>query len=184
MSIGGYKVRTKDAIHFITFAVVEWVDVFTRNVYCNILVDSLRYCQEHKGLVIHAWCLMSNHVHLIVAAKNSDLSDILCDFKKFTSRQIREAIQNNPKESRKQWMLRIFKDAGCANSRNPGYQFWRQDNRPKECYSPKFIAQKLRYVHQNPVAAGLVAAPEDYVYSSAKAYHFGKQHGLLKIDFL
>ena len=101
MSEGGYKIRNPAAIHFITFALVEWVDVFTRKAYCDIALDSLRFCQAEKGLVLHAWCLMTNHLHLIGSAKNEDLSDILRDFKKFTSKQIIEAIINNKQESRK-----------------------------------------------------------------------------------
>jgi putative transposase len=184
MSIGGYKIRDKEAIHFITFAVVEWVDVFTRQVYRNIIVESLRYCQQQKGLRLHAWCLMSNHLHLLLSAKEANLSDILRDFKKFTAKQIIVAIQKNEHESRKEWMLRIFKQQGEANSRNSSYQFWRQENHPKECYSPSFTVQKLLYIHNNPVEAGIVAKPEDYLYSSASAYHNCNKNALLPVSFL
>ena len=128
MSIGGYKIRNKEGIHFITFAVVEWVDVFTRKEYRDIVLDSIRYCQQEKGLILHAWCLMSNHIHLIISAKNNDTSDILRDFKKFTSKQIVTAIINSQHESRRDWMLNIFKSQGEKNIRNTNYQFWRQDN--------------------------------------------------------
>ena len=181
MSIGGYKIRNQQAIHFITFAVVEWVDVFTRKAYRDILIDSLRHCQQEKGLVLYAWCIMSNHVHLLASAKDSNLSDILRDFKKFTSKQIIAAIKANEQESRRDWMLRIFQQAGEAASRNSSYQFWRQDNRPKECYSPAFTVQKLAYIHNNPVEAGLVEKPEDYLYSSAKAYHTNSDTSLLSV---
>lgn len=166
----GYKIRNQAAIHFITFAVVEWVDVFSRQQYKDIVVDSLKYCQANKGLNIHGWCIMSNHLHLILSAKNNDLSAILRDFKKFTSNQIIKAITANEKESRKDWMLSIFEKAGQQNSRNTKYQFWRQDNRPIEVFSNMFIDQKLNYVHQNPVTAGIVNFAADYIYSSAKAY--------------
>ncbi|RYZ53438.1 MAG: transposase, partial [Chitinophagaceae bacterium] len=53
-------------------------------------------------------------------------------------------------------MLNIFQKAGEANGRNTTYQFWRQDNGPKECFSPAFTAQKIDYIHSNPVKAGLV----------------------------
>jgi REP element-mobilizing transposase RayT len=92
MSEGGYKIRNKEAAHFITFAVVEWVDVFTRKDYWDILLDSIRHCQKEKGLLLHAWCIMSNHVHLIASALDNNLSDILRDFKKFTSKQVITAI--------------------------------------------------------------------------------------------
>ena len=116
MSVGGYKIRNPAAIHFITFVPIaigmEWIDVFTRKEYRDIVLDSIRYCQSEKGLALHSWCLMSNHLHLVVSAKNENLSDILRDFKKFTSKQIIEAIINNKQESRKDWMLQIFKEEG------------------------------------------------------------------------
>ena len=64
------------------------------------MVESLDYCQKNKGLVIHAWVLMTNHIHLIVSVDGSiALSDILRDFKKFTSKKIVAAIEGNEKES-------------------------------------------------------------------------------------
>ncbi|SFS83464.1 transposase [Sphingobacterium wenxiniae] len=85
MSNYGYAIRDQEGIHFITFAVVQWVDVFTRKEYTDIIIESLRYCQKNKGLKIYAWCIMSNHVHLIVSTHSPyHLSDILRDFKKYT----------------------------------------------------------------------------------------------------
>jgi putative transposase len=184
MDEGGYKIRNQAAIHFITFAVVSWVDVFTRKEYCDVVLDSLRYCQEHKCLRLHCWCVMSNHLHLIASAENHDLSDILRDFKKFTSKKILSAIETNRRESRKEWMMEIFKKAGESNSRNKTYQFWRQDNHPEELYSSKFIFQKMNYTHNNPVRAGLVERPEHYLYSSARDYFHRKKCGLLDLIFL
>ena len=181
MSDGGCKIRNKKEIHFVTFSVVEWVDVFTRKEYRDIVIDSLKFCQKEKGLLLHGWCIMSNHIHLIVSAKNENLSDILRDFKKFTSKQIIRAIENSETESRKDWMLEIFKTQAQRNSHNVSYQFWRQDNQPKELYSPGFTVQKLNYLHNNPVEAGLVERAEDYLYSSARSYKQSGQPGLLQI---
>jgi putative transposase len=184
MSDGGYKIRNKKEVHFLTFTVVEWVDVFTRKDYCEITLNSIKHCQQEKGLVLHAWCIMSNHLHLIASARNHNLSDILRDFKKFTSKQIISAIENNEHESRKDWMLKIFSEQGQNNSRNKNYQFWRQDNQPQELYSPKFVFQKINYIHNNPVVAGIVEKPEHYLYSSAKDYFETKKCGLLDVSFL
>ena len=184
MSTGGYKIINKEAIHFVTFAVAEWVDVFTRREYKDILIDSLKYCQKEKGLVLYAWCIMSNHVHLAAAAKCNDLSDILRDLKKFTAKQIIKAIEESKTESRKEWMLAVFKKAGAQNSRNTENQFWRQDNQPKEMYSSNFIKQKLDYIHNNPVEEGVVDKAEEYIYSSARDYYHGKNTGLLEIEWL
>jgi len=170
--------------HFITLNVVDWVDIFIRPVYKQIIVHSLNHFIATKGLNVYAWCLMSNHLHLVVSARNENLSDILRDFKKFTSKQIIEAIINNKQESRRDWMLKIFKEEGSKNSRNKEYQFWRQDNQPTELYSPKFVFQKINYIHNNPVESGIVEKAEDYLYSSAKDYHATRKCGLLDLEFL
>ena len=184
MSAGGYKIRDKEGIHFVTFAVVEWVDVFTRKEYKEILLDNIRYCQKEKWLILHSWCLMSNHVHLVISAKEHNPSDILRDFKKYTSKQIIKAITEHPAESRKEWMLHLFKKAGEANSRNGSYQFWRQDNHPIEIWSEEVIHQKLEYLHNNPVVEGYVDKAEEYLYSNARDYFYDKNCGLLEIVFI
>ena len=184
MSEGGYKIRNQGAVHFITFAVVEWIDVFTRKQYRDVILDSIKFCQQQKGLKLHSWCIMSNHVHLILSTKENNLSDVLRDFKKFTSKELIKTIKDNPLESRREWMLEIFKREGSKNSRNSEYQFWRQDNQPMELYSGAFTFQKMNYVHQNPVASGIVEKAEEYLYSSARDYFFQKKCGLLEVEFI
>jgi REP element-mobilizing transposase RayT len=61
-----YKFRNPEAVCFVTFATVNWIDIFTRREYKDILEDSLYYCIKNKGLVVYAWVIMSNHVHLVV----------------------------------------------------------------------------------------------------------------------
>ena len=51
-----YKATTKDEVYFITITTVGWLDVFTRNEYKDLFIESLVYCQKNKGLEIHAWC--------------------------------------------------------------------------------------------------------------------------------
>ena len=92
MSTGGYKITDQGAMYFVSFAVVSWVDVFSRREYRDLIIESLKYCQKEKGLVIYAWCIMSNHFHLIISAEESNLIDVLGDFKKFTSKQILKSI--------------------------------------------------------------------------------------------
>ena len=104
-----YTVRDQGAIHYVTFTVHQWADVFTRSRYVDIVLESLQYCQESKGLEIYSWVIMSNHCHLILRAKNENLSDIIRDFKKFTSKTIYNAIENNKQESRREWLLNVLK---------------------------------------------------------------------------
>jgi REP element-mobilizing transposase RayT len=178
-----YKIQNKEGIYFISFATVGWLDVFTRRAYKDILVESLEYCQKEKGLILYAWCVMTNHVHLIAKSKEGvELSGIIRDFKKFTSKKIINAITENIQESRKEWMLSIFKSAGAYNCNNKEYQFWRQDNKPIELWSNEVLQQKLDYIHNNPVIEGIVENAEDYLYSSARDYAGIK--GLLVVELI
>ncbi len=95
----GFKIRNQagNSYFYLSYYIVEWVDVFTRKLYKDHIIEDLRYCQEEKGLIVYAWCIMSNHIHLIVAAKNNNLSDLLRDFKKYTSKKIFKSIASNEK---------------------------------------------------------------------------------------
>ncbi len=128
---------------------------------------------------------MSNHIHLIARAKEGfKLSDILRDFKKHTSKEITKAIEENNKESRKEWLLELLSKAGEANKKNKTYQLWRNDNHPIALFKDHATNQKREYIHNNPVTAGIVDKAEDYIYSSARDYYKGEHIGLIKIEFL
>ena len=154
-------------LFFITLTVVGWVDVFTRREYCDCLVQNLKYCQEKKGLQLYAYCIMSSHLHLIAGAESGSLSDILRDFKSYTAKQLLQLIQGNPQESRKDWLLYLFRHFASKNNHNIEFQFWQHHNHPIDLVSNEFIGQKLNYIHQNPVMAGIVNEAQDFVYSSA-----------------
>ena len=178
-----YKVGEDAIPHFVTFTVVGWIDVFSRECYKEIFVNSLGYCEEHKGMELHAWIIMTNHVHLIMSSQINKIEHIVRDIKKFTSKQIIKAIQEHPGESRKEWMLNIFSFTGRHNNDNKDFQFWKQDYHPIELNNNEKLKQRLDYLHENPVRAGLVWEPWHYKYSSAIDY-YTNEHGLLKIEHL
>ena len=174
-----YKFHNPEGLYFVSFAVVEWIDVFARSLYKNILVESLSFCQQNKGMEIVAWCIMTNHVHLIFRSIKKQRPEVLLgDFKRFTSKAIIKAIKENPQESRKDVMLKRFQKAAQKASNVKDYQFWQHDNKPIELWSNTVIKEKIDYIHQNPVEEGLVFRPEDYLYSSAVDY--AGEKGLLK----
>ena len=171
-----YKFHNPEGLYFISFAIVGWLDVFIRNEYRDLFIESLEYCQKDKGLEIHAWCIMSSHVHLVfksIGGQNPEL--LIGDLKRFTSSAIVKCIKENPKESRKEFLLNFFRTEAEKSSNVNQYQFWRHDNKPIELWSNKVIKQKIDYVHNNPVDAGLVFNAEDYVYSSAIDYAGGRE---------
>ena len=163
-----YKVYNPDGIYFLTLTVVEWADVFTRRRYCELVCDSLHYCQQTKELTLYAWCIMTNHVHLICSAPK--LTDVMRDLKKYTSRHIVEAIRTNPKESRKNWLLWMFRSAATKSASHGEYQFWQLGGHQVELSDNFLMEQRLHYLHQNPVKAGFVEEPEQWYYSSARDY--------------
>ena len=177
----GCGIRNPYSLYFLTFTVVDWVDVFTRQAYRDIVLESFKFCRENKGLKIWGYVMMSNHVHSIMSAKNGNLPGILRDMKRHTASHILKAIQS-PEESRRDWMMKRFEFAARSNVRNTEHQFWKHENYPVELVSEKFIAQKLNYIHMNPVRAGLVERAEDWLYSSARNYLL--QPGLMEIDLL
>jgi putative transposase len=177
----GYHIRNQQSIYFLTFTVVDWIDIFTRKIYKDILIDNLKICQTKKGLVIHCYVIMSNHLHLIASANASNLSDIIRDYKSFTSKKIVEAIKEQ-NESRRHWLLKHLQFKGGINPHNDIYQLWTNNNHPEEIISYDFMRSKADYIHENPVRAGLVEFPHEYLYSSAKNY--AGMESLIEVDLL
>ncbi len=163
-----YRINDQLAPHFITLTVIDWVDVFTKKEYKDVIVESFNYCIAQKGLKVYEFVIMSNHLHAIVSSEKS-LSDVIRDFKKFTARKIIDEI-SRINDSRKEWMLNKFLYAGNRNSNNSKYQFWKQDYHAIQLPNRKMWEQKTSYIHLNPVKAGIVEKPEDYLYSSAGSY--------------
>lgn len=165
-----YKATTTDEAYFITITTVGWIDVFTRLNQKQNLMESLKYCQNNKGLEIYAYVLMSSHLHLLCKATNGTLlSDVIRDFKKFTSKKIIQTIIEEP-ESRREWMLPYFQNACEHLKRKQQYKIWQEGYHAVHVYSNSFIKQKVNYIHQNPVKDKIVGFAEDYYFSSARNY--------------
>lgn len=170
MSGDRYFITDQHATYFLTFTVVEWVDIFTRPDYKQVIVDSLNYCITSKGLECNAWVLMTNHTHLIVrAVPPARLSDIIRDFKKYTSKKIVELIKTIP-ESRRDWLLHKFEFAAQSTGRAENYKLWTNDNHAVCLDGSHLFKQKLDYIHENPVKQMIVVNPEEYIFSSASDY--------------
>jgi len=174
----GYKIRNQFKPHFLTLTIVDWVDLFSDATYANIIIDSLKFCQKNKNLVIYAFVIMPTHLHLLVSSESGRLSDTIRDMKRHTSKQIADMIRMEP-EKKRETLMKHFRDAAAKHKRNKEYQIWMHHNHPVELYSNKFIWQKLNYIHKNPVKAGLVEYPEDYMYSSARIY--ADMEGVLEV---
>jgi len=170
-----YKILDQHGLNFLTLTVVEWIDLFTRRAFADMVVESLRFCQQNKGLEVFGFVIMPSHMHLIARAGSEDeLSSILQSFKSFIASKIISYLQDTTQpESRREWLLNHFAFNARKNKTHSQHQVWQRDNHPIILYSPHVIRQKLLYIHQNPVEAGIVSLAEHYLLSSASNYVSG-----------
>ena len=172
-----YRVEKGDSRAYLcTCAFQLWLPVFNCGPqYFQIILDSLVFCRKSKGLILHAYVLMVDHLHLI--ARHEDVSDFMRDFKTWNSRKITEQLKQEGRTD----FLKLFQLIAPQGSRPQEFRVWQDGFHPKSIVSDAMMLQKLRYIHNNPVRKGFVKAPEDWRYSSAGSYLTGGQ-GVLKID--
>jgi putative transposase len=181
-----YLIQDQQGTYFLTFTVINWIDVFSRREYRDILVNSLNYCIKEKGLRVNGWVPiaigMTNHIHLVARCVGENkLSEVIRDFKKFTSKKIVEEIVKI-NESRREWMLDKFSFEAKRTGRAKNYKLWKDDNHAVEIAGRVNVWEKINYIHENPVRAAWVTEIDDYIYSSARDYA-GKT-GLVEIEKL
>jgi len=165
-----YKIQKGDASYFVTYTVTDWIKVLADDSYKMIVIESIRYCQQHKGLKVYGYCIMPNHVHMIIQATGEvSVSDILRDLKTFTSKEIIKKLELGKSDGYINVLAR-FAEAGRPLKRIKKYKVWQDGNMAEWLYSNRFIRQKLNYIHNNPVKAGLCSEPWEYAFSSATNY--------------
>ena len=148
--------------------------MFTRARYLDIITASLIFCRQQKGLRLHAYVILDNHLHLLVSSDN--LSQVIQDFKRHTAREILAVAR----QENKLWLLKQLEFLKGVHKSESQHQVWQEGFHPQAITTEDMLRQKMDYIHYNPVRAGLVDRPEDWRYSSARNY-FG-QDGVLEID--
>jgi len=169
---------------FITFNTIDWVDVFIRPVYKQVIVHTLNHFIDQKGLVLHAWCLMTNHLHLLGQADQGyAFGEIEREFKSFTTTKVLEAIDTEP-EARKDWMLKRFESVGSRLGLMKKYHVWQNANNSQyiDLRKTDSLIEHFSFIHENPVRDRFVDTASDYPYSSARDYMGMK--GLVNVNKL
>jgi len=163
--------------HFITLTVIEWINIFTKKRYFDSIINSLKFCQNKKGLQIYEFVLMTNHLHMIIQVKKpNNLSSVIRDFKQFTTNEIMRLLENDNRKHILSLLNKSFyKKAGTIK------QIWQRDNYPEVIQTEKFYNNKVEYIHHNPVKAGYVEKPEDWLYSSARNMYLNDD-SILAVD--
>lgn len=178
------QIYNRQSCYFITFNTVDWVDVFIRPVYKQVIVHTLNHFIDNKGLTVFAWCLMTNHLHLLVQAKEGFvMADIEKEFKTFTTAKILEAIDTEP-EVRKEWMMKRFENVGSILGLLKKFHVWQSTGSPQfiDMKKTDALIDQVCFVHENPVRDRFVDTAAEYPYSSARDYAGLK--GLVKVSKL
>ena len=163
-------IKKPNGSYFLTLTVVGWVDIFTREKYQKIIIETFQYYIKHRGLNIYSFCVMSNHIHLTANTNGTNsLSDVIRDVKKYSSRQIILAIQNET-ESRRECLLDYFSKCADSHAKSKNFKVWQDGNHAIELFNERFTWTKVQYIHQNPVRAGIISSSEYWKYSSAGHY--------------
>jgi REP element-mobilizing transposase RayT len=173
-----YRVYNNETTYyFSTSTITAWLPVFQDERYFKIIIDSLKYCQKNKGLFVLGYVIMPTHVHLVTSnQRDTNLSDIMRDFRHFTSSGIRNALE----EDKRIQFLKVFKKAALKLPKQ-NYKIWKDDFHPIALQSEDWFTGKLDYVHANPVRKGFVELPEYWKYSSARNWLMDDD-SIIKID--
>jgi len=164
-------------IFFLTIKSVNGLPIILNERYYKIILDSLRFCRENKGLRIYAYTILLNHIHLVVMMeKEFSLSDTIGDFKKFTANQIFEQLKSD-----KQFDLLNELRVNVRNDKNSDCRIWRRDCFPKVVETENFFLQKVNYIDLNPVKHNVVDNIEKYPYTSYHN-HYCDHEVFLEID--
>ncbi|MEX2603049.1 MAG: transposase [Gracilimonas sp.] len=160
--------------YFISSSFVHGLPLFSKPEIVQIVIDLLKFHQHQKGLKIFSYCIMENHVNLIV--EHDDLKTCMQSIKSYSAKQILEFL----KAANNQLYLKQLKFSKQQGKKESKYQVWQEGYHPKQISTQKMLEQKVQYIHYNPVKRGYVDLAEDWRYSSARNF-LGKE-GLLEID--
>jgi REP element-mobilizing transposase RayT len=170
-----YRVfNNQNYAYFVTWTGVDWLQLFDKEPYRQIVLASLNFLRTNKSTQLNAFVIMPTHLHAVLWPEiGTNLSDVTWDFKRYTSREIsKEANRQSAQE-----FIATFKRASNENRAQDisTYQVWQEGSHPEAIFTEKFARQKIDYIHLNPVRAGLVKMAEEWPYSCARAYLLGEE---------
>jgi REP element-mobilizing transposase RayT len=163
-----YPIAEPGGCYFLTLNTIDRVDIFIRPFFKQIIVESLNYFIEKKGLIVYGWCLMTNHLHLLAEARDGfDLSGLIKDFKVFTAKIILEDL-NAESDIRRNWIMKRIREAALFDK----LEVWENVDHPVPVSTEEkeSVNEHLQEIHNNPVRNKVVALPQDYLHSSARNY--------------
>ncbi|HEY5824126.1 MAG TPA: transposase [Cyclobacteriaceae bacterium] len=153
---------SKQPPEFITVTCLKWTPVLKEDRLKDVVIESLNFLVSNQRIVVYGFVIMSNHFHLIwQMAGDHKREDVQRDFLKYTGQQLLKRLKEEGSELQKELLV---------ETSDRKYQVWERNSLAVSLWSQDVFMQKLNYIHDNPVKAGLCEHPEDYKYSSARFY--------------
>jgi putative transposase len=150
---------------FFTATCLEWKHLLKPDQYKDLIIESLRYLVKEERVIIYGFVIMINHIHIVWQMRAGQKREaVQRDFLKFTAQRIKADLKKHNLQELEQFKV---------EAKDRQYQFWERTPLTVDLWSEKVMLQKLIYIHQNPVRAGVCLHPDDYRYSSAKLYSRG-----------
>ena len=168
-----YKIFDDRYPYFLTCTIVDWIPLFSSPQIAGIVIRSLRFLQERRDVIIYAFVIMENHIHLICSSP--ELAIKLARFKSFTARKTIDYLQ----EARFRKVLYLLAQAKVRHKKDREYQVWQEGSHPQMIMDEKMMIQKIEYIHNNPVKRGYVDEPTHWRFSSARNY--AGMEGILEV---
>jgi len=152
---------------FYTATILEWKHLLKDDRYKDIIIDSLAFMVKQGWIIIYAFVIMPNHIHVIWQIQDGYVQEkVQQSFLRFTAQKMKFKLQDTNDEQ-----LKLFK----VSAKDREYQFWERNSLGIDLWSEAVFKQKLDYIHNNPVRSHWALAKylEDYKYSSARFYYTG-----------
>lgn len=169
-------------LYYVKYTTVNSIDLLTFSVYNTIILDSWKYCVNHRELKIYAYCILSNEVHLIVSSGDDTLEETIDASKSFVTRRITEAMHRSEYDNRKAWLMKIFRESALTQETDMGYRIWEPGCETILLNSKEEIINCIDTLHKLPLKSGIVDDVLAWVYSSAGDYAGIKGH--LEVNFI
>jgi REP element-mobilizing transposase RayT len=148
---------------YITLVTRDRLPVFRTDRMKEVLCRAIDEARNTAGLLLFAYVIMLDHLHLLTS-RPSTTSDVLRVMKGLTARRMIDYLKAN------NYLSSLAKLQHQKRDRNYTYSLWQTEKNVFPIFSEKMFMEKLNYIHQNPVRAGLVERATDYRWSSARIW--------------
>jgi len=148
----------------ITSVAHDRLPVFRTDAVKKIVCAALDEARRSAGFAIFAYVIMPEHLHIITHGTLKP-SDTLRFLNGISSRRVIGYLKEH------NYITSLAKLRDAPKARRHTHSLWDGHSQALPLFSESFFMQRVNYIHQNPVRAGLVERAEDYLWSSIRCWN-------------